>query len=339
MLGIVLSPFLLKSASVHGSAEAGPGFAALVAAVRTVYSGEIYFSALPNLRFDQFATRKTELSAQPGDTISMPKAGTIKRGGTLTEGVRIQAKSMTLSSITMTVDEKGNAIGMTERLLQTSFYDQMAMASMLLGRDLAQVLDKDLRDVALTATTKVYANGKTTRNSLTAADKFTTTTVHAIVERLETNSSPKWMNDFYVCFAHPHQLSDIRLSAGWVNAALYQGAGPLMYGEVGRWGDMRFVSTSVMPNGASSALNDAGEYADLGYSSALDQLVTGALNTASVYQAVAFGEYSYGHAVALPVELRDNGVQDFGREHALAWYAIWGQGVLENSNLVIIETA
>jgi N4-gp56 family major capsid protein len=101
---------------------------------------------------------------------------------------------MTLSSTTMTVGEKGNAIGMTERLLQTSFYDQMQMASMLLGRDLAQVLDRDLRDVTLTATTKVYANGKTTRNSLTAADKMTTTTIHSVVERLETNSSPKWMN-------------------------------------------------------------------------------------------------------------------------------------------------
>ena len=28
-----------------------------------------------------------------------------------------------------------------------------------------------------------------------------------------------------------------------------------------------------------------------------------------------------------------------GREHALAWYAIWGQGLLESNNAVVIETA
>ena len=63
------------------------------------------------------------------------------------------------------------------------------------------------------------------------------------------------------------------------------------------------------------------------------------LGVAEVYQAVMFGEYSSGHAVGLNVELRDNGVQDFGREHALAWYAIWGQGLLEANNIVVIETA
>ena len=58
-----------------------------------------------------------------------------------------------------------------------------------------------------------------------------------------------------------------------------------------------------------------------------------------VYQAVLFGEDYYAYAVGLPVELRDNGVTDFGREHGLAWYAIWGTGLLHPERGVVIETA
>ena len=43
------------------------------------------------------------------------------------------------------------------------------------------------------------------------------------------------------------------------------------------------------------------------------------------------GDNAFGHAISLPVELRDGGVLDFGREHALAWYSIWGWGVVTES--------
>ena len=326
-------PSVMTSASASGA-----GFATLLNAIRNVYSAEIYFAALPNLRFDQFATRKEELGTQPGATIVLPKMGNIRRGRTLTEGVRLETNKMSMSTASITVGEKGNAIGMTERLLQTSFYDNLAAASMLLGRDMAVFLDMELRDVVAAGTNTVFANGKAARTQLVAGDTFTTTEIHLACETLETNNAPKWGNDFYICFVHPHQISSLRQSAGWVNASLYAGSTPIFYGEVGRYNDVRFISTSIMPNGGSATLDtDTGEYADPGFVLALNSGVSG--NQTDIYQAVMFGEYSYGHAVALPVELRDNGVQDFGREHALAWYAIWGQGLLENNNVVVIETA
>ena len=50
------------------------------------------------------------------------------------------------------------------------------------------------------------------------------------------------------------------------------------------------------------------------------------------------GDNAFGHAISLPVELRDGGVLDFGREHALAWYSIWGWGVVTESSVVKIVT-
>ena len=56
------------------------------------------------------------------------------------------------------------------------------------------------------------------------------------------------------------------------------------------------------------------------------------------YEAMMLGDNAFGHAISLPVELRDGGVLDFGREHALAWYAIWGWGVITDSSVVKMVT-
>jgi hypothetical protein len=58
----------------------------------------------------------------------------------------------------------------------------------------------------------------------------------------------------------------------------------------------------------------------------------------SAYEGIMLGDNAFGHAISLPVELRDGGVLDFGREHALAWYSIWGWGVITDSSVVKIVT-
>jgi hypothetical protein len=62
------------------------------------------------------------------------------------------------------------------------------------------------------------------------------------------------------------------------------------------------------------------------------------LGDEDVYEALMLGDNSFGHAISLPVELRDGGVLDFGREHALAWYSIWGFGLVTDSAVVKIRT-
>jgi hypothetical protein len=60
--------------------------------------------------------------------------------------------------------------------------------------------------------------------------------------------------------------------------------------------------------------------------------------TPGAFEGIMLGDNAFGHAISLPVELRDGGVLDFGREHALAWYAIWGWGVITESSVVKIVT-
>jgi N4-gp56 family major capsid protein len=328
----------MAGSGINTAVQAGSGLSVLTGALRDVYSAEIYFTALPVMKFDQFSTKKTELGVQPGRTINMPKMGGLKRGGRLTEGRKIRTNTMSMSSTSISVAENGNAVGFTEYLLQTSFYDQLAAASILLGRDLAIVLDLELRDTVLGASSVIYPNGKAARTQITSLDVLSTSVIKDAVVTLETNNSPRWGGDHYICFVHAKPAMSLRSDNDWINASLYSGVQQIYMGEIGRYESVRFIQSTVLPNGFNNAVDSAtGDYVDLGFSNALRSGVSG--NLCNIYQSVMFGEYAYGNATALPVELRDNGVTDYGREHGLAWYAIWGSGLLETNNIVVIETS
>jgi N4-gp56 family major capsid protein len=301
-------------------------------------SNDRAFSAsIPTANPANNATSTSTLCVQPGRTINIPRYGNIKRGGALVEGVRMKTQAMSMSQQSISVVEYGNAIGFSEYLLQTSFYDQLSAASLLLGRDMAVVLDLALRGAIMGGVQVIFGGGKASRGSVTSTDTFSTQTIKDAVETLQTNNSPMWGGDHYICFLHPHQARSLRDDNDWINAAQYSGATQIYTGEIGRYEDVRFISTTVMPNGKNSNVDPVtGDYSDIGYDPSLDSAGAGGI---AIYQAVFFGEYSCGHATALPVELRDNGVEDFGREHGLAWYAIFGQSILEGKNIVVAETA
>jgi len=324
---------------INTAVATGAGYNQLTGAIRDVFSAEIFVRALPLLRFDQFALYRSELGVQPGHTIQMPQLHNIKRGKMMTEKDELETQAMALSTLQITVHEYGNAVGFSEFLLQTSFFDQMTSASIVLGRDFAVVLDTELRTSMLAgAVNVVYANGKTARTALVSADVLTTQEVKDAVEVLETNNTPRWNGDHYVCIIHPHSARHLMDANQWIEASLYGNVEQIYRAEIGRYHDVRFISTTVMNNGANPTVDpNTGDYVDIGFDPALQNGVAG--NQTVVYQSVMFGEFSLGHAVSLPVELRDNGIEDFGRRHALAWYSIFGQDVLETDNIVVIETA
>jgi hypothetical protein len=88
-----------------------------------------------------------------------------------------------------------------------------------------------------------------------------------------------------------------------------------MLGEIGRLSDVVFIETTQVTNNYAS-----------GSSGPL------------YYDAVVIGDNAFGHAIALPVELRDGGILDVGREHVLAWYAIWGLGLITDQSIIVVET-
>src|ERR1700733_6198628 len=141
--------------SASPTAYAGGG-SQLTPAIQTIWSKEILFQAMPVLRFEQFAVKKTELGVQPGLTINFMRYNNLPNASQLVEGVRMQTVALTASQFSITVAEQGFAVSVTELLLNASFDDVMASASRLLGRNMAQYLDFSARNTLLLASSVIF---------------------------------------------------------------------------------------------------------------------------------------------------------------------------------------
>jgi len=135
-------------------------------AVLTVYSKDIMFHAQPVLRYAQFATKKTELGVTPGLKITFMRYNNLDLGGALEEDTPMGTQALTASQVHIEVKEYGNAVKVSELLLQSSFDDVLASGARLLGLDYAKVADIMFRDVVLASPNVYYAGGVADREAL-----------------------------------------------------------------------------------------------------------------------------------------------------------------------------
>ena len=347
-------------------------------AIQTIWSKEILFQAMPILRFEQFAVKKTELGVAPGLRVNFLRYKNFAVDPTpLTEGVRMTTSALTAEQIAITVAEHGYAVAVSELLLNASFDDVMASASRLLGRHMAQYLDVQARNTLSAATSAVFGYDRsalqgvndwynegtaaTAIGDLDGAYKLSTGAVKDAALTLAGKNIPR-LGETYVMFIHPKQSRDIRSNPEFIEVTKYAAPGNFMLGEIGRLYDVVFIettqvkllaasgsyttSTSVgapasqieVPVKANTAPGQGGNPESANYTAEKGYLTSASGNSADAYEAIMIGDNAFGHAISLPVELRDGGVLDFGREHALAWYAIWGLGVITDQAIVKVYT-
>ena len=348
-------------------------------AIQTIWSKEILFQAMPILRFEQFAVKKTELGVAPGLRVNFLRYKNFAVDPSpLTEGVRMTTNALTAEQIAITVAEHGYAVAVSELLLNASFDDVMASASRLLGRHMAQYLDVQARNTLSAATSAVFGYDRsgitggaftnydegtaaTAISQLDGNHKLTTGAIKDAALTLAGKNIPR-LGETYVQFVHPKQSRDIRSNPEFIEVTKYAAPGNFMLGEIGRLYDAVFIettqvkklavnaayttSTSVglpasqieVPVKANTAPGSGGNPESADYTAEKGYLTTATGNGAEVYESIMIGDNAFGHAISLPVELRDGGVLDFGREHALAWYAIWGLGVITDQAIVKVYT-
>ncbi len=301
-----------------------------------VYAQEILFRAQPVLRFESIAEQRTDLTVSPGGTIRFLRYNSLGGSSLLTETTPIETDVLSTSTLTISVNEHAKAIRVSEKLLRQSITDVMGDAAQLLGMHYAKTRDGLIRDALLTGTNVLYSQKggvAASRADLNAGSTFDVDACRAVVEQLATSKAPKFDLDAYVAFVHPHQARYLRADPAWINANNYATPENLLTGEIGRIEDIRFVETTMVPY-VKIATQDI--WADGEDTTANTAVAANA--AANVYRAIIVGQKSVGMATGLPVELRDNGVEDFGRAHSLAYYGIWGAGLIETGHSVILET-
>jgi hypothetical protein len=242
---------------------------------------------------------------------------------------------------------------------------------------MAQYLDVQARNTLSAATSAVFGydrssvqgvndwyNEGTVATQMSDLDgnyKLSTGAVKDAALTLAGKNIPR-LGETYVQFVHPKQSRDIRSNPEFIEVTKYAAPGNFMLGEIGRLYDVVFIettqvkklavnaayttSTSVgvpadqysVPVKANTAPGSGGNPESADFTAEKGYLTSATGNGAEVYESIMIGDNAFGHAISLPVELRDGGVLDFGREHALAWYAIWGLGVITDQAIVKVYT-
>lgn len=290
----------------------------------------------------------------------------------------IPMNKLATSTRDIRVYEYGNGISVSEMELQTAIEDTLNIASKQLGRDYARVLDDEIRETAMSVPNVIYGAGRTNRNSITTGDLTNLEMLRELHERLAVNKAQPFMNalgESYIMIAHPHQTRSLRSDSSFLDVTKYTTPSIAVNGEIGKMEKIRIIETTALPivkgagAGATFADNthigttfnadgtaftaadwtahkpaytkmmvDGEEYSLELYAEWVGSAYTVYGNTADVYRASIFGDYAFGWAESLPVELRDGGVIEHGRVHELVWYSIFGTGILNEDSIFNIES-
>lgn len=295
------------------SATAGGGVQ-LTEAILEVYSKEISFVAEPSFRFAQFATVVNDLNATPGLKVTFMRYANLSDAEELTEGTPMETEAMSASQTHIEVTEYGKATSVTELALKASFTKIMKDAAILLGRNYARLVDTILRDALLTSANEICAGRLDDVDALQhtgASPKlFDSALLKDAVEVLETKNVRKYNGDAYICFCSPHQTRGLKDDPDYKLAKDYTS---IYAGEIGRIDDIIFITSTMNKITTLADHND-------------------------VHTAIMVGENAYGWAKGQEVSMRDNGIEDFGRKHSLAWYAIMGADLVETNNVIKLQT-
>jgi len=269
-------------------------------------SRQLRYSAIPLMKFRQFAKVFAEVGKNKGDKLEFLKISRIATaGGPISESARIPETNFTIKKDYITVTEYGNSIPYTGKLEALSEFDVTNPIQRVLRDDMALTLDKACGDAFKSA--KVIYTPTSTGYYLTTngtpggvADvNLRVSDVKNIIDWFRSNNIPPYDGTDYICIASVKALRGIMDDSNWVEASKYGDPERLFAGEVGRIYQCRFIlETNVLSNAV-------GQNGVLG-------------------EAIFFGEDAVAEGIVIPAELRAKIPDDYGRSKGIAWYYLGG---------------
>lgn len=232
------------------------GQSSLSLEMKTFYDKVLLKSAEPELVHDQFG-QKRPIPKGNGKKIEFRKFSALPTVTTpLTEGVTPDGQSLTVTKVDAQVEQYGAYVTTSDMLNLTAFDQVQAETLRLLGSQAGRTSDTITREVLAACTQVLYANGKSSRGTIGAADKLTIDDIKKAVRWLKRNNAPK-IGDSYVAIIHPNTAYDLMKDPEWVEAQKYVTSDKIHNGEIGKMYGVRFVESTeakiFSKEGASSA--------------------------------------------------------------------------------------
>ena len=241
------------NANAPESTEAYGEDGSLSAEMKTFYDKALIELASPALVHDQFG-QKRPIPRGSGKTIEFRKFNTLgKAMSAIKEGVTPEGNKLSVTPVTVTVDQYGDYIEMTD-MFQLSAIDNVILeATRVLADQAGRTMDTVVRNVLLGGTSVNYcpeAEGDTvkeinSRSELSNRCLLRVKDVFKAAAQLRAQNAPTF-DGSYVAIIHPYVAYDLMQEAGdrFIDIAKYANPEAVLTGEIGTLGGVRFVQSS-----------------------------------------------------------------------------------------------
>lgn len=191
---------------------------------------------------------------------------------TLTEGEPGDPETIAEVEVLATLKQYGKYVKTTDLLDLTHFDLTIERKVKMLGEQGRESIDAVVRDELATCTNVIYANGKTSRATLTATDKLTTRELRKAVRELKKNHAQTFADGCYVALVTPDVVYDLQDDENFIKVSAYQMKEGILMGEVGKLFGCRIVETTQ-----AKVFEKAGA------------------SNADVASVIVLGQYAYGY--------------------------------------------
>lgn len=227
------------------SYNATTGTNALTAEQAEFYQDAMLDRLTPELVWTEYGEKKA-IPKNKGASTSWRRLNNLAVSTTaLTEGVTPDGVNLDIVKINATVKEYGNWTKTSEFLNLTGLDPIMTEAAELMGENAGQSINVITRDVVAAGTNVLYANGRTSRATITATDKITALDIikarramrRAKVKPLTLPGGGKG----YVAIVHTDVIADLMQTDEWKKANVENNTQGFQNGVIGKLYGIWFI--------------------------------------------------------------------------------------------------
>jgi N4-gp56 family major capsid protein len=256
------------------------------------------------------------------------------RGGPIGEQQRMPESTFNVTNRSLTIGEFGNSVPYTGKVELLGEHDVKDIIDQTLRDDARKVFDRMCAYQFFRTPLRVVPTGGSSTSAVTMTTNSAVGSVNsvalrsdhikAIVDIMKERNVPPFEGDDYMSVSHPTSFRTFKNDLEDIHIYTDQGIGMVYAGEIGRYESMRFIEQNEVPKGhANDAPFNVTEASVNNIYQAVDDGWSGGASSWVLF----FGADTVVEAPAVPEEIRAKIPQDFGRDHAIAYYYMGEAGL------------
>lgn len=294
------------------------------AEVRQAYATRLLLAAIPDMKHAQFMENE-DIPKNTGTTMIFRRFELLPVTTTaLTEGVTPGSDTPVVTPVSIGIAQYGRWVPITDLVSWASIDKVMVQITKQQGTQSGRTIDQLARTVMTGGTNIQYANGRTSKATVTSGDKMTAIEIKKAFRTLDLAFVDTFDDGCFVAIISPYVVFDIEAMAEWLTPHEYaSGQQDALYkGEIGMLFGVRFVKSNqaVIFSGAGSGGID-------------------------VYGTVVFGPNAFlkstisGQSLEQIIKPLGAGEDPMNQRQTTAWKGTWGGTIANQTFCVLIISA